>query len=128
MAKRLLIVDDDPFIRDVAQVTLRKSAGWVSLTAASGREALERVQSEIAKCEALDAILLDISMPGMDGFSVFEQLQADATTQSIPVILLTAKALPDNLQPFSEMGFAGVIVKPFDPLTVCRQIAEILNW
>jgi CheY-like chemotaxis protein len=128
MTKRLLIVDDDSFIRDVAQVTLRKTAGWATITAASGREALETVKQEQANGEALDAILLDISMPGMDGFSVFEQLQADPATQPIPVILLTAKALPDDLQQFTEMGFAGVIVKPFDPLTICRQIAEILGW
>lgn len=128
MTKRLLIVDDDRFIRDVAQVTLRKAAGWVSITAASGNEALETVKREKAIGETLDAILLDISMPGMDGFSVFEKLQADPATQSIPVILLTAKALPDDLQQFTEMGFAGVIIKPFDPLTVCRQIAEILGW
>lgn len=123
MSKRLLIIDDDSFIRDVAQVTLRKSAGWTSITVASGSEALEKVKSEV-----LDAILLDISMPGMDGFKVFEQLQADLATQSIPVILLTAKALPNDLQQFTEMGFAGVIVKPFDPLTVCHQIAEMLGW
>lgn len=127
MTRRLLIVDDDSFIRDVAQVTLRKSAGWRSITAASGIEALEKVKGA-ASHEALDAILLDISMPGMDGFSVFEKLQADPATQPIPVILLTAKALPDDLQQFAEMGFAGVIAKPFDPLTVCRQIAEILGW
>jgi len=128
MTKHLLIVDDDSFIRDVAQVTLRKYAGWVSITAASGTEALEKVKSEKAKNEVLDAILLDISMPVMDGFSVFEHLQADPISQSIPVILLTAKALPDDLQQFTEMGFAGVIMKPFNPLTICRQITEILGW
>lgn len=128
MTKRLLIVDDDGFIRDVAQVTLRKTAGWVSITAISGMEALEKVRGEKARDAALDAILLDISMPGMDGFSVFEALQSDPETQSIPVILLTAKALPEDLQQFTEMGFAGVLVKPFDPLTICRQIAEILGW
>jgi CheY-like chemotaxis protein len=123
MPYRLIIIDDDRFIRDVSEVTLRKAAGWTAATAASGREGID-----LAKREPPDAILLDISMPGMDGFSVFQELQADPTTQSIPVILMTAKALPDDFQQFTEMGFAGVVLKPFDPLTVCRQIADLLGW
>jgi CheY-like chemotaxis protein len=123
MSKHLLIIDDDRFIRDVAQVTLRKTAGWVATTAASGIEGLDQ-----AKNGGFDAILLDISMPGIDGFSVFEQLQADGATRSIPVILMTAKALPEKLDQLTDMGFAGVVIKPFDPLTIGRQIAAMLNW
>jgi CheY-like chemotaxis protein len=123
MPYRLIIIDDDRFIRDVSEVTLRKAAGWTAATAASGREGID-----LAKREPPDAILLDISMPGMDGFSVFQELQTDSTTQSIPVILMTAKALPDDFQQFTEMGFAGVVLKPFDPLTVCHQIADLLDW
>lgn len=121
MAKRLLIIDDDRFIRDVAEVTLRKAGGWLVTTAASGAVGIAQAQQG-----ACDAILLDISMPGMDGFAVFEQLRADPKT--IPVILMTAKALPADLQQFTEMGFAGVIVKPFDPLAVCGQITDLLGW
>lgn len=123
MTRRILIIDDDPFIRDVTQVTLSKVAGWSATTAGSGLEGLEQ-----AKQGDLDAILLDVSMPGMDGFSVFEQLQADPETRSIPVILLTAKSIPADTTPLLKMGLAGVIVKPFDPLAVCHQIAELLSW
>lgn len=123
MSKCLLIIDDDCYIRDVIQVVLRKIAGWSAIAAASGPEGLEQ-----AKREVVDAILLDISIPGMDGFSVFEQLQADPVTRSIPVILLTAKAIPEDSTQFTQMGFAGVIVKPFDPLTVSHQIVELLGW
>lgn len=123
MTRRILIIDDDTFIRDVTQVTLSKVAGWSAITAGSGVEGLEQ-----AKHSDLDAILLDVSMPGMDGFSVFEQLQADAKTRSIPVILLTAKAISADTTPLTRMGLAGVIVKPFDPFKVCHQIAELLNW
>ncbi|WP_088888812.1 response regulator [Leptolyngbya ohadii] len=123
MTRRILIIDDDTFIRDVTQVTLSKVAGWSAITAGSGLEGLEQ-----AKQNNLDAILLDVSMPGMDGFAVFEELQADPKTRSIPVILLTAKAIPADTTPLTQMGLAGVIVKPFDPLEVCHQISKLLHW
>jgi CheY-like chemotaxis protein len=123
MTKRILIVDDDPDIRDIAQVAFQKLGKWESETAGSGAEAIEK-----AKTQAWDVILLDISMPDMDGFSVFNQLQADSFAQKIPVVLLTAKLLPCDQQRFAKMGVAGVIAKPFNPVTVSSQVAEILGW
>lgn len=123
MTKRILVIDDDRFIRDVTQVTLRKIAGWSVSVAAAGLEGLEQ-----AKREKPDAILLDVSMPGMDGFSVLRCLQDDPETLLIPVILLTAKAASQIPSSFSEINLAGVIVKPFDPLTVCQEIAEFVGW
>jgi len=123
MTKRILLIDDDPDIRLVAQLVLRKVGGWDILLAASGAEG-----AAIARVEQPDAILLDISMPEMDGFSVFNQLQADSVTQSIPVILLTAKVLPSDRRRFAEMGVAGMISKPFDPATICLQVSSFLNW
>jgi CheY-like chemotaxis protein len=123
MTKRILLIDDDPDIRLVAQLVLHKVGGWDVLLAASGAEG-----AAIARVEQPDAILLDISMPEMDGFSVFKQLQADSVTQSIPVILLTAKVLPSDRRRFAEMGVAGMISKPFDPATICLQISSFLNW
>ncbi len=123
MTRCILIVDDDPDIRAVARVALEKFAGWKTLIAASGLEALD-----LAKQALPDAILLDVSMPDHDGFWVFEQLQAVPLTQGIPVILLTAKALSRDRRHFSTMGVIGVITKPFDPITVWLQVAELLGW
>ncbi len=123
MSKHLLVIDDEQDIRDVVQVALEEFAGWQVETAASGEEGLQKV-----KTSKWDAILLDVSMPDLDGLSVFEQLQADALTQTIPVVLLTAKVLPSDRRRFAEMGVKGVIVKPFNPLTVWNQVAEILLW
>ncbi|WP_013321494.1 response regulator [Gloeothece verrucosa] len=123
MTKRILIVDDDQDIRDVAQVAFEKFARWETITAASGAEGLEK-----AKMNALDAIVLDVSMPDMDGFSVFEKLQADPLTERIPVVLLTAKVLASDRQRFAQMGVAGVITKPFNPLTVWTEVAVLLGW
>ena len=123
VTKRILIVDDEEDIRDVVRVSLEEFAGWLTITATSGIEGLQ-----IAKTEALDAILLDISMPDMDGIQICEELQAGSETQMIPVIVLTAKVLPSDQNRLAELEVAGVITKPFDPMTIWRQVAEILGW
>lgn len=123
MTKRVLLIDDDPDIRAVARVALEKFAQWQVSVAASGMEGLL-----LAQRETLDGILLDVSMPDMDGFSVFEQLQAHPQTNTIPVVLLTAKVLPSDRRRFAEMGVTGVITKPFNPVTVCDQIATLFGW
>lgn len=123
MTKRILIVDDEDDIREVVQASLEDFAGWLTIAASSGAEGLQ-----IAKTESLDAILLDISMPDMDGLQLCQALQADPKTRKIPVIVLTAKALPKDQKQLVELEVAGIITKPFAALTIWRQIAEILSW
>lgn len=123
MSKHILVIDDEQDIRDVVQVSLEEFAGWQVETASSGEEGLRKV-----KIGKWDAILLDVSMPDMDGFSVFEQLQANSATRTIPIVLLTAKVLPSDRRRFADIGVTGVIVKPFNPITVSNQVAEILKW
>ncbi|WNZ21550.1 response regulator [Leptolyngbya sp. NK1-12] len=123
MTKRILIVDDEDDIRDVVQVSLEEFAGWQTLSAASGMEALC-----LATTEPVDAVLLDISMPDMDGFELCEALQNHPKTQNLPVIVLTAKVLPSDQQRFTQLDVAGVITKPFDPMTIWQQIGAILGW
>ncbi|UBF30012.1 response regulator (plasmid) [Kovacikia minuta CCNUW1] len=129
MTRRILIVDDEEDIRDVVRVSLEEFAGWLTIVAMSGIEGLQIAKSEAKASEAaIDAILLDISMPDMDGFQMCEELKADPDTQKIPVIVLTAKVLPSDRQRFAELDVAGVITKPFNPITIWRQVAEILGW
>lgn len=122
-AKRILIIDDEERIREIVRACLEDLGGWEADTAQSGAEGLLKAESE-----AFDAILLDVSMPDMDGFSLFRKLQENPVSRSIPVILLTAKVLPSDKMQFSEMGVAGVITKPFDALLISDQISEILGW
>ena len=123
MTKRLLIVDDEERIRELVQACLEDLGGWDTLTAASGEEGLK-----IAQTEPIGAILLDVSMPDMDGFAVYEQLQANSLTQAIPVILLTAKVQASDRARFAQMGIAGVITKPFEPTSICNEVTKILGW
>jgi CheY-like chemotaxis protein len=123
MTKKILIVDDEERIRELVQACLEDLGGWETITAASGTECLT-----IAQTQPVDAILLDVSMPNMDGFAVYEQLQANSATQTIPVILLTAKVLPSDRANFAQMGITGVISKPFEPITISEEVANILGW
>jgi CheY-like chemotaxis protein len=121
--KRILIIDDAEDIREVAQVSLEIVGGWEVLTASSGREGVAK-----ALAQQPDAILLDVMMPEQDGPTTFLQLQANSATQHIPVILLTAKALAGDRRMFAELGVASVIAKPFEPMFLASQVAQVLGW
>jgi CheY-like chemotaxis protein len=123
MTKQILVVDDEEHLRELVQACLEDLAGWETLGAGSGAECLQ-----ILETERPNAILLDVSMPGMDGTVVYACLQSNPITQSIPVILLTAKVLPRDRAKFILMGVAGVISKPIQPTTLTEEIAEILGW
>jgi len=120
---RVLIVDDEDDIREVAQISLELTAGWKVLTASSGGEGLR-----IARADQPDAILLDVMMPDMDGPTTLQKLQADPAIRHIPVVLLTAKLQPADRKRFAELGAAGVLAKPFDPLQLAGQVAKALHW
>jgi CheY-like chemotaxis protein len=123
MPKRILIIDDEDRIREVVAMCLTTMADWETVEAGSGAEGLlcaESVQP--------DAILLDMSMPEMDGAMTFRKLQENPATQSIPVILLTAKVQPAERSQFAQMGVAGLIPKPFNPIELPQQISALLGW
>jgi two-component system alkaline phosphatase synthesis response regulator PhoP len=97
--------------------------GWQVTTASSGEEGLAA-----ASRVAPDAILLDVMMPGLDGPSTFGRLQENSETAAIPVVLLTAKVQPSERQQWLDLGVAGVQAKPFDPMTLPAELAELLGW
>ena len=121
--KRILLVDDEEDIREVAQLSLEMVGGWEVITGISGTEAIAK-----AEIEQPDAILLDVMMPDLDGFATFERLQANKATQQIPVIFLTAKVSSDDQRRFFNLGVHGVITKPFDPLSLATQVETTLGW
>jgi CheY-like chemotaxis protein len=121
--KRILLIDDEKSISLVIQVSLNDLADWTVLTANSSAEGLRQAQ-----LEKPDAILLDLMMPEMDGFTVLRKLKENPETSDIPVILLTAKVQPDGFNPSDEQQFSGILAKPFDPLTLADQITNILHW
>ncbi|MBE9178787.1 response regulator [Oculatella sp. LEGE 06141] len=121
--KRILIIDDEYDIRTVAQLTLKTVGGWDVSIAASGEEGVAK-----AVDEQPDVILLDVMMPDMNGVQTFQVLQANPVTQSIPVILMTAKVQAADQRRFAELAVAGVIGKPFKAMKLPGQISAILGW
>jgi CheY-like chemotaxis protein len=123
VARRVLIIDDEDDIREVAALSLESVAGWEVIRASSGIEGLTRA----AEYQP-DAILLDVMMPGMDGPTTFRELRKNAETCRIPVLLLTAKVQSTDQRRFADLGVNAVLFKPFDPLTLSSQIAAALGW
>jgi len=121
--KRVLIIDDEDSIREVAKICLELVGGWEVSTCGSGLEGLV-----IAIDQQPDAILLDVMMPGMDGPQTFKRLQEEAATKSIPVILLTGRENPSEDEEFNSLGVRGIISKPFDPLTLSSDVSKVLGW
>jgi CheY-like chemotaxis protein len=121
--RRVLIIDDEDDIREVAALSLEATADWEILTARSGKEGIR-----VAAAEKPDAILMDVMMPEMDGPTTFKQLQLNPETKGIPVVLLTAKVQGVDQRRFAGLGVAAILFKPFDPLTLSSQIADVLGW
>ncbi|MDR3615459.1 MAG: response regulator [Candidatus Obscuribacterales bacterium] len=118
--RKLLLVDDDENIRFVAELSLE--ADWQISSASSGSRALE-----IAVAENPDVILLDMMMPGMTGAEVFAKLRQIDLTRKTPVIFMTAKVQKEEVAQYMAMGVNGVILKPFDPMSLSEEIGQMLG-
>jgi CheY-like chemotaxis protein len=121
--KRILIVDDEDYVREVAQMTLEVMAGWEVRTASSGVEALSAAAEDPP-----DAILLDVVMPEMDGPATLARLRAHPATAAVPVIFLTARARGAEQRRLARTGAAAVLAKPFDPSLLAGQLSRALGW
>src|ERR1700761_2710643 len=121
----ILIIDDEDDIREVAALSLEATAGWEIITASSGADGIQAAANPRRKPHA---ILMDVMMPGMDGPTTFRQMQQNPAISNIPVLLLTAKVQGVDQRRFAGLGVAGVLFKPFDPLTLASEISEALGW
>lgn len=121
--RRILIIDDEDDIRTVAALSLEAVAGWTVQTASSGPAGIECARDSLP-----DAILMDVMMPGMDGPTTFRALVQIPEIAHIPVLLLTAKVQGVDQRRFADLGVAGVLFKPFDPLLLAQQISAALGW
>lgn len=122
-ALRILHVDDEPDIREVVDMALSLDPELTVQSCASGGDAL------MAAAEWLpDLILLDVMMPGMDGPATLAQLRDSPNTSGIPVVFMTARAQPRELQHFVSLGAEGVISKPFDPMTLAISVRRHIQF
>src|SRR6266508_1772453 len=118
---RVLIVDDDPLIRDLVRAVL-EDASYDLDEASSGEEALR-----VAARRPPDVVLLDVMMPGLNGFEVAERMKHDANTSDAVVIMLTAKDAPEDRRRGLEAGADIYFTKPFSPLELLTTISGALR-
>lgn len=118
--KKILYVEDDQDIAEITTMTLECLANFEVKHVPSGREVLNTFFDYKPQL-----ILMDVMMPEMDGIETFKELQKNPQTKNTPVIFITAKAQVHEQQAYRQMGVAGVIVKPFDPNTLCTTIESI---
>lgn len=117
---RIMHVEDDPSIQQVAKIALEAVGGFTVHTCSSGQQALADYPSAAAQL-----ILLDVMMPGMDGPTTLQQLQAKYDLTKVPVVFMTAKVQSNEIASYTAMGAADVVAKPFDPMTLSCQIRQI---
>jgi DNA-binding response OmpR family regulator len=119
-ARRVLVVDDERSMRLLCRVNLVAS-GIDVLEASDGSEGLE-----LARQERPDLVLLDVMMPGVDGWTVARELAADEATREIPIVFLTARADPADRRLGEQLGGVGYVVKPFDPVSIGELVENVL--
>jgi len=120
-APLVLLVDDERSIRTICRVNL-EGDGLVVEEATDGADALEQVRRERPAL-----VLLDVMMPGVDGWSVAEQLAVDSETRDIPIVFVSARAGREDRLRAQELGAVGYVVKPFDPLELSGMVRDVLG-
>lgn len=120
-AKTILLVDDDPDIREIVRIVL-EGQGTTILEASSGVEGLH-----LAKEKMPNLIILDWMMPGMQGIEVARVLQRDTDTGSIPVIMLTSRDADADFEQSRQVGVFAYLVKPFSPLQLVNTVESALE-
>jgi len=121
MTIRILYVDDEADIRDIAAMSLELDPGFEVRTASSGVEALPAAAEWKPHL-----ILLDVMMPVMDGPTTFARLREQPETMDIPVVFITARTQAHEVEGFKALGAKGVIAKPFDPMSLAPTVRGYL--
>jgi len=121
-ACRVLHIEDEPDIREVVKISLALDPDMAVESCESGVEAV----TQAAKWRP-DVILMDALMPVMDGAATLANLRRDERTFGIPVVFMTACAQESEVKRFLELGAAGVIAKPFDPLTLAESVRAYIG-
>ncbi|PUA27519.1 MAG: hypothetical protein B0W54_13190 [Cellvibrio sp. 79] len=117
---RILYVEDDPDIQAIAMMVLETISGFTVEACSCGSDALQK-----AVAFNPDLILLDVMMPGMDGPETLKGLRGFPELETTPVVFMTAKVQPQEVQAYLGMGAVGVIAKPFDPMTLAQELRDI---
>jgi len=120
LLSRILLIEDEPDIQEITKSALELVGGYEVETANNGLDGIAK-----ARIYMPDLILLDVMMPGMNGSDTLEALRKIDGLRHIPVIFMTAKVQPNEVAQYLAQGALGVISKPFDPMQLSQQVADI---
>jgi CheY-like chemotaxis protein len=120
--ERIFLVDDDPNIRRIAEISLKKLGPWQVDLAGSGREVLAMLEQSKP-----DLLILDVMMPEMDGPTTFQMVKERFPDFKQPVIFMTAKVMSHEVDEYLVLGAAGVICKPFNPKDLADDVRKICD-
>ena len=119
---KVLVAEDDPDIQVILKMVLVRLGKCDVEITFQGDQVVP-----MAKTHRPGLILLDVMLPEMSGHEICKVLKADPETKDIPVIFLTARSMPSEIQEALALGASGYLAKPFDPMTLVGQINEILS-
>ena len=117
----ILVVDDSTTMRKIA-VRMLQAAGVSARESENGQAALEAI-----KRAPPTACILDVNMPGMDGFTVLKRMRADPLTAHVPVLILTARRAPDDIKTAIRLGATDYLTKPFNDEQLLSRVARLLR-
>jgi DNA-binding response OmpR family regulator len=121
MGKRILVVDDDPTSLKLLDLILNKE-GYQVMTASNGLEALRK-----ARLEAPDLLILDVMLPGFDGFEICHRLRTEPATATMPIMMLSSKQQKSDQDAASKVGANAFLAKPVDRTALLTKVAELLG-
>ena len=121
MTWSVLVVDDEPMARTLLRLMLVR-AGFEVLEAEDGFDALDQIKQRLP-----DVMILDVMMPGMDGFAVCETLRNDDMTAELPIIMLSAKTDLDSVNRGLRAGATKYLTKPVSPEDLTRNVRDVLG-
>src|SRR3954468_7965747 len=113
---KVLVVEDDRSIQMVLELVLTRTAKCEVVLASEGNDGLAKI-----KQHKPDVILLDLMLPGIDGFEICKRAKEDPSTRAIPIIFLTAQPQPAAIAKAMSLGAAAYLIKPFDPTQIISQ-------
>jgi two-component system phosphate regulon response regulator PhoB len=115
-SERILIIEDDPEIQEMLKHAFAQE-GWKLIQVKTGEEGLERLRKDGADC-----VVLDIMLPGMDGFKALKKIRADESQRNLPVIMSTARGEDSDVVAGLELGADDYVVKPYSPRVLAARI------
>jgi DNA-binding response OmpR family regulator len=120
MAKKILVIEDDPATSRLIDYSLRHE-GYQVITAFNGLEGIRK-----AKNEAPDLVILDVMLPGLDGFEICHRLRSEPATAPLPILMLSAKAQDVDKNTGLKVGADDYLSKPAAPAEIVRMVGKLL--